>query len=151
MTTAGKKEESADLCRAKRLLDEGYTCAIVRGETEFLSRERGILPLLRAAEQDLAGCSAADTIVGRAAAFLYLYLGARSVYASVMSEPARELLLAHGVACGCGRLAERIVNRAGDGPCPMDRAVAEAQTPAEAYARLSEAAKRMGLWKGGTR
>ena len=90
-----------DLEQAKALLEnnEEYTCAACRAGESFASEEHGIRPLMRWLNEgtDLSGASAADRIVGKAAAFLYVLLGVRTVYAPLMSVPARETLRAHGI------------------------------------------------------
>ena len=90
-----------DLEQAKALLEnnEEYTCAACRAGESFVSEEHGIRPLMRWLNEgtDLSGASAADRIVGKAAAFLYVLLGVRTVYAPLMSVPARETLHAHGI------------------------------------------------------
>ena len=88
-----------DLEQAKALLEnnEEYTCAACRAGESFASEEHGVRPLMRWLNEgtDLSGASAADRIVGKAAAFLYVLLGVRTVYAPLMSVPARETLCAH--------------------------------------------------------
>ena len=70
-----------DLEQAKALLEnnEEYTCAACRAGESFASEEHGIRPLMRWLNEgtDLSGASAADRIVGKAAAFLYVLLGDR--------------------------------------------------------------------------
>ena len=81
-----------DLEQAKALLEnnEEYTCAACRAGESFASEEHGVRPLMRWLNEgtDLSGASAADRIVGKAAAFLYVLLGVRTVYAPLMSVPA---------------------------------------------------------------
>lgn len=80
-----------DLEQAKALLEnnEEYTCAACRAGESFASEEHGVRPLMRWLNEgtDLSGASAADRIVGKAAAFLYVLLGVRTVYAPLMSVP----------------------------------------------------------------
>ena len=87
-----------DLEQAKALLEnnEEYTCTACRAGESFASEEHGVRPLMRWLNEgtDLSGASAADRIVGKAAAFLYVLLGVRTVYAPLMSVPARETLRA---------------------------------------------------------
>ena len=74
--------------KAKTLLAEGgYTCVICGGDKVYTSHERGVKPLLELLEQgaELKGFSAADRVVGKAAAFLYVLLGVSAVYAGVIS------------------------------------------------------------------
>ena len=80
-----------NLVYAKELLEkENFTCVLWYGEHLYTSRERGVKPLLEWLDQglDLSSFSAADKVVGKAAAFLYVLLGVSRVYASVISEAA---------------------------------------------------------------
>ena len=126
---------SADLTRACALLAQGdCTVALCRGDVTYTDTHRGVAPLLALLDTaaDAAGFSAADKVVGKGAAFLYLRLGVAAVYAPVMSEGAYALLTSHGVATTCDTLVPAIRNRAGDGICPMEQAVAGITDPAEA-------------------
>ncbi len=96
-----------------------------------------------AAGRDLRGFSAADLVVGRAAAMLFVLAGVRSVYAETMSEGAREYLLAHGIPAEYGELTEGIRNRAGTGSCPMEAAVRGIDAPEEGYRVLAETIRKM--------
>ncbi len=124
-----------DLERAKALLTEGgYTVVLCGGDTTHTDTRRGVAPLLALLDRGEAvtGFSAADRVVGKAAAFLYLRLGVTAVHATVMSEPACDLLAAHGVAVTYDTLVPAIRNRAGDGYCPMEQVSLPHTDPAEA-------------------
>ena len=126
-----------DGARARALLAQGYTCAFVRGAEEKTSRERGRLPLLRLCEgSPWRGFSAADKIVGKAAALLYAYLGAKEVYAETLSRAGEDVLQAHGIACEYGVRTDTIVNHRGDGICPMEEAAQELSDPENAAKAL---------------
>lgn len=70
----------------------GWTAVLCRDGELFVSRERGVKPLLDWLDsgRDFRGFSAADKVVGKAAAFLYVLLGVREVRAPVMSGGAAE-------------------------------------------------------------
>ena len=126
---------SADLTRARGLLAQGeYTVVLCRGDVTHTDTRRGVAPLLALLDSgtDVGGFSAADKVVGKGAAFLYLRLGVAAVYAPVMSEGAYDLLVSHGVAVTCDIRVPAIRNRAGDGTCPMEQAVAGITDPVEA-------------------
>lgn len=113
----------SDLVCAKALLgDGGYTVVLCRDDVTHTDTRRGVAPLLALLDGgvDVAGFAAADRVVGKAAAFLYLRLGVTAVHATVMSQPAYDLLTAHGVAATCDTPVPAIRNRAGDGFCPME-------------------------------
>ena len=112
-----------DLQKAKDLLvQNGYTVVLCHGEVTHTDTRRGVAPLLALLDNgtDVTGFSAADKVVGKAVAFLYLRLGVASVYATIISTPALDLLTANGVAVTCDTLVPAIRNRAGDGYCPME-------------------------------
>ena len=115
-----------NLLSAKSILEEQkLTCCITDGKTVIKSRERGVKPLLELLNEgaDVCGFSAADKVVGKAAAFLYVLLGVSEVYAAVISGKAAEVFSKHGIAVYCDTCVPAIINRAGDGLCPMETAV----------------------------
>ena len=68
---------SADLTRARALLAQGeYTVVLCRDDVTYTDTRRGVAPLLALLDSgtDVGGFSAADKVVGKAAAFLYLRL-----------------------------------------------------------------------------
>ena len=122
-----------DLEKARSLLEkENYTCVICRGDDVITDRRRGIRPLMELLEsgKDLHGYSAADKVVGKAAAFLYCLLGVKALHAGVLSVPARDVLVSAGISVEWGSLVPAIRNRAGDGFCPMETAVWDLTDPA---------------------
>ena len=124
-----------DLINAHNLLDTGNcTCVLCRDDTTYTATDRGVAPLLNwvNAELDLHGFSAADRVVGRATAFLYVLLGVKEVYATVMSKPAADVLTAQGISASWGTLVDGIINRRGDGPCPFEAAVMDLSDPQQA-------------------
>ncbi|MBQ4551090.1 MAG: APH(3') family aminoglycoside O-phosphotransferase [Oscillospiraceae bacterium] len=124
-----------DLNRARALLTEGgYTCVLCRGEIFHTATQRGVRPLVDWLDSglDVRFFSAADKVVGRATAFLYVLLGVSAVHALVMSTPAREVLEANGITALCDREVPGIINRRGDGPCPFEETVLGITDPGEA-------------------
>ena len=80
-----------DLEHAKRLLNSSsHTCVLCKGEVIHVSDRTGIAPMMDFLdhETDLVGFSAADRIVGKAAALLFALAGVREIYAEVLSESA---------------------------------------------------------------
>lgn len=111
---------------AKSLLKGNCTCVLCTPEGSLTSCARGIRPLLQWYEEGrLEAAWLADRIIGKAAALLLILGGARGIYAQVMTRSAAELLQRAGIAAQWGSLVETIVNRKGDGPCPMEIAVRE--------------------------
>jgi len=77
-----------DTINARELLLAGHYTCVFCGNGEILTDDRrGVKPLLDLLEKDLSDFSAADKVVGKAAALLYRLLGIAEIYASVISEP----------------------------------------------------------------
>ena len=135
-----------DFERAWALLqEEGFTCVLCSGDQVLTSRLRGVKPLLTWLDEglDLKGFTAADKVVGKAAAFLYVLLGVKEVYAQVMSQPANAVLEAHGIPNGCEEEVPAIRNRTNTGFCPMETAVWEISDPQEALTAIRQKAKEL--------
>lgn len=132
--------------RAIALLRQGgYSCVFCDRDRVLTDRRRGIAPILERIEagESLCGMAVADKIIGKAAAMLLLCGGAQSVYGEVMSESAKALLEDAGVEVSCGTLVKAIRNRTDTDICPMEKAVAALETPAEAPAVLRAALNRL--------
>ena len=132
--------------KARKLLDQGgYTCVICGEDLTLTARERGVKPLADWLEEgrNLAGCWAADKVVGKATAYLYCLLKVRGVWARVMSRPALEVLRANGIEARYEELAEHIINRRGDGMCPFEQAVLEAPDPASAWTLIRQKLQKL--------
>lgn len=136
-----------DLQTAKSNL-AGHTLCLCRGGRCMFSEKRGIAPMMEfiASGAQLVGSSAADIVVGKAAALLFVKSGIVAVFAQTLSVSGKKVLEEHGVRVEFGELAERIVNRSGTDICPMEKAVADCDDADEAYlllrARLAELAGR---------
>lgn len=129
---------------------DGHSLCLCRDGAFFTDDGRGISPMMRliAEGRDLSGYAAADVIVGKAAAMLFVKSGIREVYGAVMSEAGYAYLNAHGVPCSYKTLTERIINRRGDGVCPMEQTVAAIDDAEEGCAALR--ARLAAMQKGAT-
>ena len=97
-------------------------------------RERGVKDLyrlLREEPQLLDGAFVADKVVGKGAAALMILGGVEELFADVVSRAALDLLAAAGKAVAYTVAVPHIINRAGDGICPVEQLCAEAQTAEE--------------------
>ena len=130
----------ADADYAKGELLKGKAFVVVKDGTIVAeSNEKGVFPLFSAVtELDLENASLADKIVGKAVAFLCVYAGIVSVYAVVASESAVGVLDDNAVGIEAETVVPVIVNRTGDGQCPIEKLVDACRTPHEAYTVLKE-------------
>ena len=136
----------SDTCRAQKILkDGGYTCVLLKGESRYTSCERGVKPLISLLYSggDFSGFSAADKTVGAGAAYLYVLLGVTEVWAGVLSESAKKVLDDNGIKTYCESLVPQIINRTGDGVCPIELAVSAADTPKDALAIIEETLRKL--------
>ena len=96
-----------------------YTLVLQKdGETIYKDFGRGVGPALRVYDTQpelLRGAEVCDTIVGKAAAAIYILAGASGVYAETMSAAAVDFLTANGVACACHTTTEKLLNRGRSG------------------------------------
>lgn len=131
----------------EKLLTEGYTCVLCSEEKVYTSTFRGVKPLVQwlADGTDLKNFYAADKVVGKATAFLYVLLGVKAVYAHVISKSALTVLEANGIGAQYGTLVENIINRKGDGICPFEEAVMEIDDAKEAYPAIRRKMEEMNI------
>ncbi len=137
-----------DLLRAKDLLKTGnFTCVLCKGEKIYTSTHRGVKPLVNWYEEGLNadGFSAADKVIGKATAFLYVLLGIKSVYAAVLSKSALEVLESYNIEVTYTTLAEHIINRTGDGICPFEKAVTNTDNLTQAFSLIKEKMKELNI------
>ncbi len=140
--------KNRDLEKAKEIFDSGdYTCVLCKGEVMLTSTERGVKPLLKwlHEETDVKGFSAVDKVIGRAAAFLYVLLKVKVVYASVMSQGAVDVLSKYGIRSEHDVCAEEIINREGTGICPMEQAVKGIDVPEQALEAVREKCNKLNI------
>lgn len=132
-----------ELEKLKKLLcgNPKYTVAYTLGSRTFYSESRGIAPLIALAENgiDLKNAYVADRIIGRAAALLYVRLGAEKLYTPVAERGAAEIFAENEITLYADETTEKIINRSGDGECPMNLAVAGIKDTDAAYAALKAA------------
>ncbi len=140
-----------DLEQAKELLfEKEYTCVLKKDSEIHTSNDRGVKPLLIWLDSgmDFHGFSAADKVVGKAAAMIYVLLGVKEVYASVISIEAKRMLEKYQITVFYGELTERIHNRTNTGFCPMEEAVWEIEDLQEAVRAVREKLKQLASSNG---
>ena len=123
----------------------GYTCVLCQGETVVTSYERGVKPLVSLLQSGTSyqGFSAADKVVGRATAFLYVLLGVKELHAHVISAPALAVLEEAHLPTTYDTLVPNIINRTGTGICPFEEAVRSISSPTLAYQTILEKLKEL--------
>lgn len=115
-----------DLETATKML-AGHTLALCKAGEVVTSDLKGISPMLSLLGEgrDLSGFSAADLVVGKAAAMLFVKANVKAVFAKTLSIAGRDYLDQHGIPVTFEALTERIINREQTDVCPMERAVVD--------------------------
>lgn len=130
---------------AKNLINRGKATCVVIKDHKIVSIENasGIGPILSMYENGLLeNAVVVDKIVGKAAACIMALGGVRACYGITVSKSAVAYLKARNITLEYQHCAEYIINRKGDGLCPMEDAVKEIDNEEEALKairqRLSE-------------
>ena len=135
-----------DLAKAKKILcDTGSTCVLCKGGSRVESQLRGVAPLVELLDMgmDFSGYSAADKVVGKGAALLYALLGIKEIYALVISESALSVLQNNSIICSYDTLVPHIINRRGDGICPIESATMDIENPLDAPGVIVETLEKL--------
>jgi len=140
--------EDQDLEFAKlKLIEEDLSLVIVkRGTVIFETKKQGISGFLQAIEKldkTLVAASAADKIVGVAAAMLCVYAGVDSVFAQTISEGGIRLLEDNNIAYLFEKKVSNILNREKNDVCPFEKLAMDSGSSDEAYVKLKSLASQM--------
>jgi hypothetical protein len=87
-------------------------------------------------EDRLIGASVADRVVGKAIALLCIYASVSSVYASIISRKAKELLEGSAIDVEWDDLVENVLSADRATACPFENLAAEILDPRDGYRKL---------------
>lgn len=135
-----------NLEKAKKLLAEcGYTCVLCSHSDTRTSHLRGVAPLLGWLDEGktLDQYSAADKVVGKGAAYLYILLKIKELYADVISVPAYNTLKQYGIPVTFQSMTQAIKNRDRTGFCPIETAVMDIDNPHTALTAIRRKLEEM--------
>ncbi len=135
-----------DIVTAKTmLLENEYTCVLYSDEADYHSTLRGVKPLIEFLESgnDFNGFCAADKVVGAGAAHIYVLLGVKAVWANTISNSAKEILKNNTISVFYETIVPHIINRTGDGICPIEMAVAGITDSKQALEAIKQALKSL--------
>ena len=127
------------------LLENGYTCVLCCDNEEYHSNLRGVKPLLDFLEsgKDFSGFVAADKTVGAGAAHLYALLSVKEVWANIISDAGKKVLLENNITVFCETQVPYIINRKGDGMCPIETAVKDITSSQKALKVIKQTLKTL--------
>lgn len=133
------KDKDIELAKSK-LIEEDFSLVIVnQGKVIFKTQKQGIIGFLEAIEKlrkNLVGASAADKIVGVAAAMLCVYARVASVFALTISEEGRKVLGDNNIAYWFEKKVPNILNRSKNDICPFEKLAMMSADPKKAYVKL---------------
>ena len=136
-----------NLEKAIKILEEekDLTLVLVLNEDIYKSSEKGIKSLLQLLNsgKNYLNYSAADKIVGKAAAMLYKLLNVNDIYGEVMSIRAIIFLEQNHINFKYKIKTNEIINRKGTGICPMEQTVLNIENPTEAKKLLENKLKEL--------
>ena len=117
----------------------GHSICLCRDDEIITDDGRGISPMMRflAERKDLKGYAAADVIVGKAAAMLFVKADIVCVHGIVMSESGKDYLESSGISCTYDTLTDKIINRQGTDICPMEMTVTNIDDAEKGYEALA--------------
>ena len=124
-----------------QILRSGNHSLVVAGNGIRIFDGRGISDLygLLTEHPDLLrGASVADKVVGKGAVALLILGGVRELFAGVISTSALGLLEDSGISLRFGRKVPYIINRKGDGLCPVETLSKDCATAAQCLPLIRE-------------
>ncbi|MBQ5857050.1 MAG: DUF1893 domain-containing protein [Bacteroidales bacterium] len=128
------------------LLKENHTIVIYKSDASVVvSDDRGVAPLMKLLKENkeqLRDSMIADKVIGKAAALLMVYGKVKEVFTPTISVPAIEVFKNHNVKITYDKIVERIINRKGDGLCPMETLCLNTDNPEEAFFKVNEFIKK---------
>ncbi len=83
------------------------------------------------------GQSVADKIIGKASAMLLTLSGVKDVYALTISKAGQEIFERYNIPYKYDRLVDYVINREGNGMCPMEMTVKDIDDLKEAFEALN--------------
>ncbi|MBI5769451.1 MAG: DUF1893 domain-containing protein [Verrucomicrobia bacterium] len=141
-----------DLALARQLLDAEQRAFVLVNDGRVIATgdDYGVRELLAATDRIGAaarGASLADKVVGKAVALIVVHAGIAAVDTRVASESAVKLLRSRAVPFTATAVVPQILNRRGDGPCPMEKTTTPFDDVGAGLAALREfiAARRAGV------
>lgn len=115
-----------DIIKAKKILP-GHSLVLCKNEELIISDKKGISAIADfiISKKSLCGFSAADKVIGKAAAILFIKAEIKEVFAETLSVAGKEILEKHNIAVSYNTLTENISNFNKTDICPMEKLVSK--------------------------
>lgn len=112
----------------------------------YCSNEIGVKPILSKLNENInfyKDADIEDTVVGKAAACLYVLAEIRFVYAHTLSESAKTYLEKNNIPFKYDELVKEIRNRTNTDMCPLEKSVIDIDDPILAKSALENTIKEL--------
>lgn len=112
----------------------------------YTSNDIGVKPILSKINEDMnfyKNADIEDTVVGKAAACLYVLAKIKFVYAHTLSEPAKIYFEKNDVSFKYDKLVKEIRNRTNTDMCPLEKSVIHIEDPVVAKIALENTIKEL--------
>ncbi len=109
----------------KIIENNNATCVVIK-DNKIIKTDngRGIGSLIKMYEEGLLRDTVVvDKIIGKAAATIFALARIKKCFGFTMSKSAKSLLESNNIKCEYKTLTDYIVNRKGDGMCPMESSI----------------------------
>ncbi|MBQ5804462.1 MAG: DUF1893 domain-containing protein [Erysipelotrichaceae bacterium] len=120
------------------LLEKNYSIVASNGYFSYDSGIRPVIDRINEKEDYFKGLEVVDKIIGKASAMLLCLSGVKKVHAIVLSQAGKDIFDKYDVEYSFDELTDYIVNRRGDGMCPMEMTVKDIDDLREAYEALKK-------------
>jgi len=120
------------------LLEKNYSIVASNGYFSYDSGIRPVIDRINEKEDYFKGLEVADKIIGKASAMLLSLSGVKKVHAIVLPQAGKDIFDKYDVEYSFDELTDYIVNRKGDGMCPMEMTVKDIDDLREAYEALKK-------------
>ena len=140
------KNQDLELAKLKLIEDDLSLVIVKKGKVIFETKKQGISGFLQAIEKlnkNLVAASAADKIVGVAAAMLCVYAGVASVFALTISEEGIKMLQDNNIAYLFEKKVSNILNRNKNDVCLFEKLAMDSGSSDEAYLKLESLSSQM--------
>lgn len=123
------------------LLDElktnNYAIIASNGYSSFDTGIKPVISKINENKEYFKGLIVADKIIGKASAMLLILSGVKEIYCLVLSKAGKDILEKYNIPYHYETLTDYIVNRTGDGMCPMEKTVKDIDDLNDAYIALN--------------
>lgn len=133
-----RRPETAIQSAKNLIAQDTAVCVVIKDNTIIRTEPgRGIGPILKLYEEGvLKDAFVVDKIIGKASAMILALGGVKGCFGITVSQSAVNWLKAHQIPVSYEHCVDAIINRTGDGTCPMEQTVKNVDDATEALPLL---------------